>query len=934
MSTLNFSGNLNDATAWQIYTGSCGGTNIGNTAGLTYSVSPASTTTYYVRGEGGCVTPGSCGSMTVTASDSSNPSITCPVNQTVNANGSGQGILVDYTGLATSSDNCDASPGITQLPVSGTTISNTTTVTLTATDASSNFSTCTFDVSIVDVTPPVFSGVPSNITVNTDPGLSTAVVNWTAPTANDNVDGAVTPVRIAGPANGSSFPVGTATVTYTATDTATNSSTASFTVTVNDNEAPIFIGVPANITVNTDPGLSTAVVNWTAPTANDNVDGAVTPVRIAGPANGSSFPVGTTTVTYTVTDAATNSSNASFTVTVNDNEVPVFSGVPANVTVNTDSGLSTAVVNWTAPTANDNVDGAVTPVRTAGPASGSSFPVGTTTVTYTATDTATNSSTASFTVTVNDNEAPVFSGVPTNVTVNTDPGLSTAVVNWTTPTANDNVDGAVTPVRTAGPASGSSFPVGTTTVTYTATDTATNSSTASFTVTVNDNEAPVFSGVPANITVNTDPGLSTAVVNWTAPTANDNVDGAVTPVRTAGPASGSAFPVGTTTVTYTATDAATNSSNASFTVTVNDNEAPVFSGVPTNVTVNTDPGLSTAVVNWTTPTANDNVDGAVTPVRTAGPASGSSFPVGTTTVTYTATDAATNSSNASFTVTVNDNEAPVFSGVPTNVTVNTDPGLSTAVVNWTTPTANDNVDGAVTPVRTAGLASGSSFPVGTTTVTYTATDTATNSSSASFTVTVTDNEVPVFSGVPAGITVNTDPGLSTAVVNWIEPTVTDNVDNPIIPTVVSSPTAGLGNGSAFPPGITTVTYNATDSAGNNTSASFTVTVVDNEPPVFTGVPSDMTVTTERSSTNMANVSWITPTATDNVDGTITPIQTTGLMSGSDFPVGTTIITYTATDDAGNSSTVSFNVTVIQREFPWLILLPGLMSPNKITGGEQ
>jgi Secretion system C-terminal sorting domain len=65
-STLTFSGSLNDATAWHIYSGSCGGTSIGNTAGSTFSVSPGSTTTYYVRGEGGCVTPGSCGSVTVT----------------------------------------------------------------------------------------------------------------------------------------------------------------------------------------------------------------------------------------------------------------------------------------------------------------------------------------------------------------------------------------------------------------------------------------------------------------------------------------------------------------------------------------------------------------------------------------------------------------------------------------------------------------------------------------------------------------------------------------------------------------------------------------------------------------------------------------------------------------------------------------------------
>jgi len=63
--TLNIvTGTLNSATAWQWYSGSCGGTSLGS--GTTITDSPASTTTYYARGEGGCVTMGSCDSITVT----------------------------------------------------------------------------------------------------------------------------------------------------------------------------------------------------------------------------------------------------------------------------------------------------------------------------------------------------------------------------------------------------------------------------------------------------------------------------------------------------------------------------------------------------------------------------------------------------------------------------------------------------------------------------------------------------------------------------------------------------------------------------------------------------------------------------------------------------------------------------------------------------
>src|SRR5690606_5016817 len=87
--TLNISGTLNDATSWAIYTGSCGGTLIGNTTSSTFLVSPGNpSTTYFVRGEGGCVTPGSCGSVTVSGADTTAPNAVCQnINVQLNASG-------------------------------------------------------------------------------------------------------------------------------------------------------------------------------------------------------------------------------------------------------------------------------------------------------------------------------------------------------------------------------------------------------------------------------------------------------------------------------------------------------------------------------------------------------------------------------------------------------------------------------------------------------------------------------------------------------------------------------------------------------------------------------------------------------------------------------------------------------------------------------
>jgi hypothetical protein len=119
--------------------------------------------------------------------------------------------------------------------------------------------------------------------------------------------------------------------------------------------------------------------------------------------------------------------------------------------------------------------------------------------------------------------------------------------------------------------------------------------------------------------------------------------------------------LGTSTVTYRATDASGNTADCSFTVTVTQNadtEDPVISNCPENITVSNDAGSCGAIVNWTPPTATDN-SGSVNLTSNFEP--GSFFPVGTTTVTYTATDAAGNTATCSFEVTVSDNEKPVIS---------------------------------------------------------------------------------------------------------------------------------------------------------------------------------------------------------------------------------------------------------------------------------
>jgi hypothetical protein len=194
--------------------------------------------------------------------------------------------------------------------------------------------------------------------------------------------------------------------------------------------------------------------------------------------------------------------------------------------------------------------------------------------------------------------------------------------------------------------------------------------------------------------------------------------------------------VGQYILTYNATDPSGHAA-APITRTVNvvDTIAPVVTAPP-NVTVNTGAGATSCgitVSNATlgTASANDSCAGSLSVARTGVPA-GNVFPVGTTTITYSANDGP-NTGTATQTVTVIDNTAPVIS-CPVNISLEpTCP--SGAIATYTAPVGTDNCAGATT-VRTAGLASGSVFPIGTTTVTHRVTDASGNSASCNFTVTV------------------------------------------------------------------------------------------------------------------------------------------------------------------------------------------------------
>lgn len=763
------------------------------------SVFPKGTTTVNCTAANGIGSDASC-SFTVTVSDTQPPTLTCPASIVKSTDVNQCSAVVSYT-TPTASDNCTGVGIVTCVPASGSTFQKgVTTVTCSVADAAGNLGSCSFTVTVNDVTLPSFT-CPANIVKSTDTNLCTAVATFVTPAATDNCPG-VSSV-ICTPASGFAFPKGVTTVTCAATDTSNNMAQCQFTVTVNDTQNPS-ITCPANITKATDPNQCTAVVTYATPAASDNCSG-IGSVSCT-PASGFAFPKGMTTVTCSVSDAALptpNSATCSFTVTINDTQAPTIT-CPANLTQSTDANQCQAVVTYTTPTASDNCSGVGTVSCT--PPSGSIFQKGTATVTCSVSDGAGNPNSCSFTVTIADTQAPTLN-CPANLTKATDANQCSAVVAYTVPTASDNCSGVGAVNCT--PASGATFPKGTTTVSCNVMDASGNSSSCSFTVTVNDTQNPALT-CPANISKATDANQCTAVVTYTTPAASDNCPnlGSVN----CSPVSGTAFPKGVTTVACSVSDASNNQSACSFTVTISDTQAPTLT-CPANITRGTDVNLCSAVVTFAA-SINDNCTGAT---LSCNPPSGTAFPKGTTTVTCTATDASNNQSTpCSFTVTVNDMTPPNIA-CPANITKATDANLCSAVVTYATPTATDNCPG-VGAVSCLPL-SGSAFAKGVTTVTCTVTDASKNQMACSFTVTVNDTQAPTITCPANQIRALNNPTDTSLVVNYPAPVFSDNCPGASVACVPPS-------GSAFALGTTTVTCTATDTANNKTSCAFTVTIFD------------------------------------------------------------------------------------------------------------
>ncbi|MFN0013376.1 MAG: LamG-like jellyroll fold domain-containing protein [Saprospiraceae bacterium] len=657
-----------------------------------------------------------------------------------------------------------------------TNITTTTTYTVTVTDGNGCQGTDTHTVAVSGNLTPTVTGpasVCSGGSATLDAGAGYSTYAWS---------------NSGGSGQTAMFTNITTTTTYTVTVTDGNGcqGTDTHTVTVNPLPTPTISGPTSvcsggNATLDAGAGYTTYA--WS---------------NSGGSSQTAMFTNITTTTTYTVTVTDGNGCQGTdtHTVAVSGNLTPTVTG-PASVcsggSATLDAGAGYSTYAWS---------------NSGGSGQTAMFTNITTTTTYTVTVTDGNGCTGTdtHTVTVPANEPPTITCPdPVNVSCSS----QAPPVNLAAPTASDDCgtptishDGDATSNQTCTNRK-------TVTRTYRATDSGGLTATCAQVITVFDNVMPVFTSVPINVTVqcNSVPAVG-------SPSASDGCGGAVS-IAYDGQTVSNVLCTDKYTLTrkWTATDACGNTKAATQRIVVTDTQLPNFTSTPSNVTVQCN-----AIPTVAAPTATDNCDTAVAMSYNGQTITPGSCPNAyTLTRRWTAADNCGNTRSISQRITVVDNGKPVFTALPSNITI----GCTAPIPPVGSATATDGCAGVVTVIYLGQTTVSGTCPASyQIRRTWRATDVCGNSTAATQTIQVSDGGVPVFTSTPGPLTIGcTDP--LPALVN---PTATDACGGYVHITFIGNVATGSGCAADY---TVTRTWRADDLCGNSATTMQVITVLGN-----------------------------------------------------------------------------------------------------------
>ena len=495
------------------------------------------------------------------------------------------------------------------------------------------------------------------------------------------------------------------------------------------------------------------------------------------------------------------------------------------------------------------------------------FGLGTAIIIWTAIDNSGNSTIATQEVNVVDTTSPTISPVSDMIVEAAVPYEN--IVNFETPNTYDIL--GVMSITSDAP---EFFPLGETLVTWTATDVVGNTSTTEQKVIVVDNTSPILQA-PEDIVIEAT-GIDNNEVDLGEANATDN--GEIISISNDAP---EFFALGDTIITWTVSDSSENTASDTQLVSVVDTTAPEI--LPVDDLTYEATSMYENTVYLDNPSVSDIQEVTITNNAPE------FFPLGETLVTWTATDVVGNTSTTEQKVIVVDTTTP-------DLTIPEDQIVEATSIEETLVEIGEAEAYDITGISSITNNAPEMFSLGSTVVTWVSIDSNGNTTTFEQTITIVDT-IPPSIFVPADIVAEAvDP-----VLNFIELGDATTYDHVGIESVTND------KPDSFSFGDTTVTWTAVDTSGNISTGTQLVTIVDTTIPEIVA-PSDVTVEATGISNTVVEIGEATIYD-------IIQVYTITSDSPDTFPLGETVITWTATDSSGNSATATQTVTVVDTTAP-------------------
>ena len=870
-----------------------------------------------------------------TIEDTRVPIIFCPTALVLECGGeSNDQLIIDWLSRATGTDTCgDVVISENFNGVLPANCGGMVSVAFTVTDACGNTNSCITNISMDDTALPDFDNCPDDLTVNVDVDECGSNPIFSTPFALDNCD--VTVIQTAGIASGNTFPVGTTSIEFTATDDCGNTALCQFDLTVVDSDVPLILCPVGSNNVCVDEGTCLWASENIAPSlGQENCDDYTISYTLSNAttgsgvddASGSLFNIGMTVTCYTITDASGNSSSCCFHMHVADCEDPEITCPTAGTFECDGAGNTSDLTTWLGGvSAIDNCEDA--PEITSEVYNTISDCGGASAVTYefTATDNSDNSSVCRSTFTVKDRVAPILDSSASDLTLECEGGATNAAafLAWLNDnggaTASDLCSDLIWSSNFTEELSDLCGETGARTVTFTAIDACGNSTMTSAVFVIRDVTDPVIV-CPLPIVLECNDVANDAVIaNWLSSAAATDACAEVVITHT--------FPdvlstdcgdTGEYVITFKATDACDNESECSSMVTIEDSTLPGFELNPQDLILECADANSPAfIASWLMANGNgiaSDVCSAVVWTNAAGEPIPECGSTSETPYVFTITDDCGNTSSALASV-VTENTTPPSLTAPMDMTVECDgSGNDTELLSWLDSVTGQSECGSVNLnsnlFNTISACGGGSEQV----YIFTATDECGNQSTALSSFIIADTSVPT-PVCPVSLMLECgDSGNDQAITAWLlSLDITDANDcsgyelsnnyNGDIPGLLCDGDPGV-----------IIQFTATDECGNTGVCQSIITRDDTTVPYFVNCPTDMTVNVDTDLCT-SNVVYSQPVALDECDEDVSVALTSGIASGTAFPIGSTTILFTATDECDNTSTCTFDITVVDSDIP-------------------